>query len=74
MSSISSSHPHKYLAVDSLIQGLRERFEAIEDSRRSSSVGHSLADCLMSAFAMFSLKEPSLLAFDQRQAGAWHLA
>ena len=67
MSSISSSHPHKYLAVDSLIQGLRERFEAIEDSRRSASVGHSLADCLMSAFAMFSLKEPSLLAFDQRR-------
>ena len=67
MLSISSSHPHKYLAIDSLIQGLRERFEAIEDSRRSASVGHSLADCLMSAFAMFSLKEPSLLAFDQRR-------
>ena len=67
MSSISSSHPHKYLAVDSLIQGFRERFEAIEDSRRSASVGHSLADCPMSAFAMFSLKEPSLLAFDQRR-------
>lgn len=57
----------KYLAVDSLIQGLRGRFEAIEDSRRTASVTHSLADCLMAAFAMFSLKEPSLLAFDQRR-------
>ncbi len=59
--------PKKYLAVDSLIDGLRERFEAMADARRASSVEHSLADCLMSAFAMFSLKEPSLLAFDQRR-------
>jgi len=60
-SSISGSHPQKSFAVDSFIQGSRERFEAIEDSRRSASVGHSLADCLMAAFAMFSLKELSWL-------------
>ncbi len=32
-----------------------------------------LGDALMSAFAMFSLKEPSLLAFDQRRAKAKNL-
>ena len=66
-SNVATQSPRKFLSADSLIQGLRERFEAIEDSRRSTSVTHSLADCLMAAFAMFSLKEPSLLAFDQRR-------
>ena len=67
MPSATNFSASKYLSVDSLIHALRERFEAIEDSRRSTSVTHSLADCLMAAFAMFSLKEPSLLAFDQRR-------
>lgn len=67
MSSAANFSASRYLSVDSLIHGLRERFEAIEDSRRPASVAHSLADCLMAAFAMFSLKEPSLLAFDQRR-------
>jgi hypothetical protein len=57
----------KYLTVDSIIEGLHNRFEAIPDVRRASSVKHSQADCLMAAFAMFSLKESSLLAFDQRR-------
>jgi hypothetical protein len=57
----------KYLSADSIIEGLRSRFEATPDVRRASSVKHSQADCLMAAFAMFSLKEPSLLAFDQRR-------
>ncbi len=57
----------KHLAIDALIAGLRERFEAIVDVRRDASVDHSLPDCLMAAFAMFSLKEPSLLAFEDRR-------
>jgi len=57
----------KYLAIDALLQGLRKRFEAIPDPRRAASIDHSQADCLMSAFAMFSLKEPSLLAFENRR-------
>ena len=67
MSVSTPDRVRKYLSIDSLIQGLRERFEAIPDPRRASSVEHSQADCLMSAFAMFSLKDPSLLAFDQRR-------
>jgi hypothetical protein len=69
VSTNSTSVPRlrKYLTIDALIQMLRKRFEAIPDSRRAASIDHSLADCLMAAFAMFSLKEPSLLAFDVRR-------
>jgi hypothetical protein len=70
MSANDSVQPRKYLSIDSLIGGLRSRFEAIPDPRRSASTDHSLADSLMSAFAMFSLKEPSLLAFDLRRQDA----
>ena len=67
MTKSSSVEARQYLSIDSLIQGLRERFEAIPDPRRAASTDHTLADCLMAAFAMFSLKDPSLLAFDQRR-------
>lgn len=66
MTKSNSIEPRKYLSID-LVQGLRERFEAIPDPRRSASTDHSLADSLMAAFAMFSLKDPSLLAFDLRR-------
>jgi len=56
-----------HLSADSLIGLLRERFDLIVDKRRSESIVFSLTDCLMSAFAMFSIKEDSLLAFDGRR-------
>ena len=31
-----------------------------------------LADCLMSGYAMFALKDPSLLAFERRRAAEAH--
>ena len=67
MSARSQAKPPKYLAADALIARLRQRFESFEDDRRSGSTLHRLAVCLMAAFAMFSLKEPSLLAFDARR-------
>lgn len=67
MTGSNSVQPRMYLFIDALIQGLRERFEAIPDPRRSASTEYSLADCLMAAFAMFSLKDPSMLAFDLRR-------
>lgn len=67
MTKSNSIEPRKYLSIDSMVEGLRERFEAIPDPRRSASTDHSLADSLMAAFAMFSLKDPSLLAFDLRR-------
>ena len=60
------------LSADGLFGLVRQGFEKIED-HRTMNVTIPLADALMSAFAMFSLKEPSLLAFDQRRAEAENL-
>jgi len=54
------------LSADSLFRMIRRRFDGLADSR-SGSVEISLGEALMSAFAMFSLKDPSLLAFDERR-------
>jgi len=56
----------KYLSADALVAQMHARFAQIPDDRP----GHCdipLTDALMSAFALFSLKDPSLLAFDQRR-------
>ncbi|MDZ4851724.1 MAG: hypothetical protein SGI77_20750 [Pirellulaceae bacterium] len=36
----NSIQPRKYLSVDALTQGLRERFEAIPDPRRAASTDY----------------------------------
>jgi hypothetical protein len=46
---------------------LRATFADVEDHRKGDP-DISLTDALMSAFAMFSLKSPSLLAFDKERA------
>lgn len=56
-----------HLSADALLALLRRRFEQISDPR-GPCVQISLADALMAAFAMFSLKSPSLLAFEQSRA------
>ena len=56
----------KELSADSLFQLIRSRFNALPDTR-AGDPEISLGDALMSAFAMFSLKDPSLLAFDERR-------
>jgi len=53
------------LSGDSLHQTLRSGFSRIPDHRDAPEI--SLTDALMSAYAMFSLKDPSLLAFDKRR-------
>lgn len=56
----------KHLSADALFSMVHTSFAKIPDHR----VGRpaiSLADALMSAFAMFSLKCPSLLQFDEQQ-------
>ena len=57
----------RFLSADGLIATLRQRLQSVEDPRRESHVSFSMVDCLMAAFAMFSLKDPSLLAFQERQ-------
>jgi hypothetical protein len=56
----------KHLSADALYELLRRRFEKIPD-HRGRKCPISLADALMSAFATFSLKDPSLLAFEERR-------
>ena len=53
----------KHLAADALVALLRARFATITDPRPGNPT-ISVADALMSAYAMFALKDPSLLAFD----------
>lgn len=56
----------KHLTMDAMISTVRTGFEAIPEHRRREGK-ISLPDALMSGFAMFSLKDPSLLAFDERR-------
>jgi Transposase DDE domain len=57
----------KDLSADALFRSLRSQFGSLPDPR-SGEVEIPLGDALMSAFAMFSLKDPSLLAFDDRRS------
>jgi Transposase DDE domain len=56
----------KDLSADSLFRVLRSHFGSLPDPR-SAAVEIPLDDALMAAFAMFALKDPSLLAFDHRR-------
>jgi len=62
----------KNLSADGLFQLVRQEFGKIKE-HRVMNIEIGLSDALMSAFALFSLKEPSLLAFDQRRAKAENL-
>jgi hypothetical protein len=63
---IHAPQVRKYLTADALFDLLRTGFAAIAD-HRSGDTDISLTDALLSAFAMFSLKSPSLLAFDKER-------
>jgi Transposase DDE domain len=51
----------RHLHFDALIRRVRKRFETLPEQRRHPSF--PLADTLMAGLAVFSLKDPSLLAF-----------
>ncbi len=55
-----------HLNADTLYSRIREDFNRVVDHRAANS-SISLPDVLMSDFAMFCLKDPSLLAFDERR-------
>lgn len=63
---VSVRKARKELSADALFQRLRTRFDQVPDAR-SGPVDVSMGNALMAAFAMFSLKDPSLLAFDNRR-------
>ena len=57
----SPQRQRRHLHFDALIQRVRQRFEVLPEQRRCPSF--PLADALMAGLALFSLKDPSLLAF-----------
>ena len=64
--SIVAPKGRKHLSADALFRLVRSGFATIPDDR-GGEPEISLTDALMSAFAMFSLKSPSLLAFDKQR-------
>jgi hypothetical protein len=62
----ASPRIRKDLNADALLRTLQSEFEAVPDWR-TGPVGMAMADALMSGFALFSLKDPSLLAFEERR-------
>src|SRR2546423_11032541 len=64
--SIVAPKARTHLSADALFRLVRSGFATIPDSRCDDG-DISLTDALMSAFAMFSLKAPSLLAFDKER-------
>jgi hypothetical protein len=59
-------YPKAPLSADKLFELIQQQFTGIAD-HRPMNVEIPLADALMSGFALFSLKDPSLLAFDGRR-------
>jgi hypothetical protein len=51
------------MIIDDLIQDLKRKFDSIPDKRSKVNTKYSLGNLLMSAFAMFSLKDHSLLQY-----------
>ena len=57
----------KHLCADALLRSIQDGFSHIPDHRKGDAE-IPLGDALMSALAMFSLKSPSLLAFDNSES------
>ena len=57
----------KHLSADALFRLVHTGFDHVPDDR-PADVDIALPDVIMSAFAMFSLKAPALLAFDKERA------
>ena len=65
--SIVAPNGRKHLSADALFRLVRSGFAHILDHRGGDG-DLSLTDAFMSAFAILSLKSPSLLAFDKERA------
>lgn len=64
--SIKKIKMRAHLNADAMFATIRRDFAKVPD-HRANNVKIPLVDALMSGFAMFSLKDPSLLAFDKRR-------
>jgi hypothetical protein len=64
MSQAASRRQRRHLHFDALVQLARRRFDKLPEQRRCPAF--TLTDTLMAGLALFSLKDPSLLAFQRR--------
>ncbi|MFN3742874.1 MAG: ISNCY family transposase, partial [Anaerolineales bacterium] len=55
----------KRLRTSSLVEVLRQAFEAVEDQRNGPNKRYELADVALSAFAVFFTQSPSFLAYQR---------
>jgi len=57
----------KHLSLDPLIRQIRLRAKQLPETRDKADCKYSMADAVMSAIALFALKDPSLLFFQERR-------
>ena len=57
----------KHLSLDPLIRQIRLRAKQLPETRDKADGKYSMADAVMSAIALFALKDPSLLFFQERR-------
>ena len=58
--------------IDTILSKVKAGLDGIKDHRmQSGNLQYRLGDTLMSAFAVFHLKDPSLLVFRQRLDERW---
>jgi hypothetical protein len=62
---VNTPWTRKHLSFDPLIELIHDRAKQLPDQRQDPD--YRLADAIMSALALFSLKDPSLLAFEARR-------
>lgn len=58
--------PLQSLSFEAIVELLRSHFQTVTDQRDPSRVSYSLADQLLTAFAVFFFQHPSLLAFQEK--------
>ncbi|MCP4018069.1 MAG: transposase [Delftia sp.] len=63
---MGQGRPPKHLRFGDLLSSLQDSFSKILDERNSSRIKYALKDIFTSAFAIFFLQDPSLLAFQRR--------
>jgi hypothetical protein len=53
------------MLMDELIKAVRKDFESIPDHReqKKGNIQYSMADCLSTAYSMFSLKDPTIACY-----------
>lgn len=58
-------HCRKYLSLDGSVRTLTKEIKLMSDPRTGKNIQYEVSDSILSAFAMFSLKDPSLLQFQE---------